>query len=178
MAGNISIESFATKTRGWYRANYSHFHRNKNWNLFVHSIFFSRTEFSFHLLPYLSILRKDRVNQFEIPGHGRANRLLSRILRFDFKGLNSTKFFFFKELSLTNSLNWDFHLVKKKKTSNIKLIPYSIILENYSCLLNRKQIFLKEVTFFSQVTEARIRNISSSERNGGQLLGKAKLRPV
>lgn len=38
--------------------------------------------------------------------------------------------------------------------------------------------FLKEVTFFSQVTEARIRNISSSERNGGQLLGKAKLRPV
>lgn len=128
MAGNISIESFATKTRDWYRANYSHFHRNKNWNLFVHSIFFSRTEFSFHLLPYLSILRKDRVNQFEIPGHGRANRLFSRILRFDFKGLNSTKFFFFKELSLTNSLNWDFHLVKKKK--NIQYQTHSLF--NYT----------------------------------------------
>lgn len=38
------------KTRGWYRANYSHFHRNKNWNSFVHSyILLSRSEFSFHL---------------------------------------------------------------------------------------------------------------------------------
>lgn len=38
------------KTRDWYRANYSHFHRNKNWNSFIHSyILLSRSEFSFHL---------------------------------------------------------------------------------------------------------------------------------
>lgn len=174
MAGNISIESFATKTRGWYRANYSHFHRNKNWNLFVHSIFFSGTEFSFHLLSYLSILRKDRVNSLKFLVT--AEQIVCSRVRFQRSKFD--EIFFFLKNYLWQQIRWTETFILLKK--NIQYQTH--LLFNYTrklfMRLESQADFLKEVTFFSQVTEARIRNISSSERNGGQLLGKAKLRPV
>lgn len=114
MAGNISIESFAAKTRGWYRANYSHFHSNKNWNFFFRYILLSsRSEFSFYLPSHTYFVGKDRVNSWKFLSERKANRSISNMFKFD-----EILFFFFQKKNYLFEKLTDFHLVKRKYPNN------------------------------------------------------------
>lgn len=157
MAGNISIESFAAKTRGWYRANYSHFHSNKNWNFFFRYILLSsRSEFSFYLPSHTYFVGKDRVNSWKFLSERKANRSISNMFKFD----EILFFFFQKKNYLSEKFVETFILLRE----NIQTIIFRSTVKLFTRVLIKR--FFESYTLFSNS------NISSSlERNGGQLLG-------
>lgn len=160
MAGNISIESFAAKTRGWYRANYSHFHSNKNWNFFFRYILLSsRSEFSFYLPSHTYFVGKDRVNSWKFLSERKANRSISNMFKFD----EILFFFFQKKNYLSEKFVETFILLRE----NIQTIIFRSTVKLFTRVSSGKKIFWKLYSFleFEYLFVARL------ERNGGQLLG-------
>lgn len=140
MAGNISIESFAAKTRGWYRANYSHFHSNKNWNFFFRYILLSsRSEFSSYLPSHTYFVGKDRVNSWKFLSERKANRSISNMFKFD----EILFFFFQKKNYLSEKFVETFILLRK----NIQTIIFRSIVKLFTRVSSGKKIFWKLYSF-------------------------------